>query len=91
MATGADAELHLRDGRAWVIVVGTVDAARASAVAELVDALVRGPTFRRVSVDLTCTVLSDRGAAVAIGALHDGAPPWVDVTTAGAIAWRRAV
>jgi hypothetical protein len=85
-AVRAGAELRLATGRAWVVVVGTVDARRAVAVAELVDELVRQPSLHRVSVDLTCTVAADRGAAAFVRALRAGTPPCADVTTPGAMA-----
>jgi hypothetical protein len=86
-AERAGAQLELGDGHAWVIVVGTVDGRRASAAADLVDELVRQPSFHRVSVDLTSTVLSDRGAAAIFNALRAGAAPGVDVTTPGPLGW----
>jgi hypothetical protein len=85
-AARAGAELRLGTGRAWVVVVGTLDARRALALAELVGELVRQPSLHRVSVDLTCTVATDRWAAVFVRALRAGSPPWADVTTPGATA-----
>ena len=38
-------ELYVRDDHAWVVVVGTVDAARASAAAELIDDQGAAATF----------------------------------------------
>jgi hypothetical protein len=84
-AERCDAELYIRDGRAWVIVVGAVNPARAIEVFNLVDELASQPSLRRVSVDLTCTTIADHGTAGIINALRDGAAPWVDVTTAAAI------
>ncbi len=82
------AELHLGDRRAWVIVVGTVDADRAHAIVGLVDELAWQPSLHRISVDLTCTVMSDGDAAAACDALLVSAAPWVDMATPGPIAWR---
>ena len=73
-------ELYVRDDHAWVVVVGTVDAARASAAAELVDDLVGKRSLHRVSVDLTCALTADRGAAATFDALRAGAAAWLDVT-----------
>lgn len=84
-AQRAGAELELGDGRAWVVLVGTVDAGRASAVADLVDELSSHGPLRRVSVDLTCTVIADGGAAAIIRALRAGAPSRIDITTAGVV------
>lgn len=83
LADRADAEMWLRDGHAWVIAVGTVDATRASAVADLVNELTAQRSLRRVSVDLTCTVAADHDAAAILENLRADAPPSTDVTTAG--------
>jgi hypothetical protein len=84
-AKRAEAELQLRDGRAWMVVVGKVDGTRAMAVAELVAGLAREGSLYRVSVDLTCAITTDQDAMAILDALRSGAPPCVDVTTAGAI------
>jgi hypothetical protein len=81
------AELHVRDDRAWVVVVGTVDAARASAAAELIDDLVWKRSFHRVSVDLTCALIADQGAATTFDALRAGAAAWLDVTAPSVWGW----
>jgi len=85
LAVVADAELQVRDGRAWVVVVRQVDAARASALAQLVDELAAQPSLHRVSADLTCTTPSDRRAATILGGLRLRAAPSVDVTAPGAV------
>jgi hypothetical protein len=93
---GALAELHVHDHHAWVIVVGTVDADRAHAVAELIAALARGRTLHRISIDLTCTLTPDRNASDVIAAAARAAGPGVDILTAGVFArirprrWRSA-
>lgn len=67
-----------------MIVVGTVNAARACAIAELVDSLAAQPQVQRLSVDLTCTMIVERSAAAILDGVRAGVPAWIDVTTAGA-------
>lgn len=82
-AIDAGAELRVRDGRAWVVVVGPVDATRAEAIAGLVGDLARQPWLHRAGVDLTCTVETDRQAAATLERLDRAAPPNVDVSRPG--------
>jgi hypothetical protein len=75
----AEADVRVIDGRAWVLAVGRVDAARAAAIAAVVNELSGRRTLRRVSVDLTCAVPVDPAATATLGLVRLGAPPRVDV------------
>jgi hypothetical protein len=81
----AEADVRVVDGRAWVIAVGPVDAARATAVAAMVDELSGRADLRRVSVDLTCAVPVNLVAAATLELIHVGARPRVDVARAGVL------
>ena len=72
-------ELYVRDDHAWVVVVGTVDAARASAAAELIDDQGAAATFDALRagaaawLDVTApSVLGQCQGALSIGTRHEG-------------------
>lgn len=77
------AEVRVIDGRAWVLAVGPVHAARAAGIAALMNELSDRPSLRRVSVDLTCALPADAAAAATLAWVALGAGPQVDVVGTG--------
>jgi hypothetical protein len=82
-ADAAGGELRVQDGRAWVVVVGRVDGARAAALASLLDDLAGRESLHRVSVDLTCATATSAAAAVTLDLVRLRSLPLVDVAAPG--------
>jgi hypothetical protein len=79
-ADRAGAEAYVRNGKTLIVVIGEIDDRRADTLAELISYAAESAPGGNVSVDLTCTMPTNRRAAAILDRLEAGSLPRVTFT-----------